>query len=287
MKKDLETMTVSLHGEKVSLLVSNGFLDNLSERTRWKNRAHSHHVYEVHLLVRGESRLNVEGQTLTIKEGQAVLFAPGQFHEFHAAANEFERLSFYFMPDKKAQAMRAVLQSKVKGFQLFQATEEMLLIGRTMPQYWTESMPYRQEKRTAQLTSIFIDICWELGLVTKEPWDANTGSSRMLLCDDFFADTAGRTAKQLADILQMSERQLNRCLMEIYGMSFQQKLVQSRMERASLLLRTTAKTVSQIAEEVGYDAESGLYKEFRKRFGMTPQQYRKQQQKPARSGHKV
>lgn len=276
MEKDLETMSVTLHGEKIYLLISNGFLDNLSERTRWKNRAHSHHVYEVHLLIRGESRLNIEGQSITIKEGQAVLFAPGQFHEFHASADGFERISFYFMPDKKALAMRAVLQDKVKGFQVFQATEEMLLIGRNMPQYWTGGMAYRQEKRTAQLTNLFIDLCWALGLVTKEPWDANTGSSRMLLCDDFFADTAGRSAKQLADILQISERQLNRCLIEIYGMSFQQKLVHSRMERAAWLLRTTNKSVCQIAEAVGYDAESGLYKEFRKRFGVTPQQYRNQ-----------
>lgn len=276
MEKDLETMAVSLHGEKIYLLVSNGFLDNLSERTRWKNRAHNHHVYEVHLLIRGESRLNIEGKSIPIKEGQAVLFAPGQFHEFHASADGFERISFYFMPDKKAEAMRSVLQNKVNGFQIFQATEEMLLIGRNMPQYWTGAMPYRQEKRTAQLTNMFIDICWVLGLVTKEPWDANAGSSRMLLCDDFFADTAGRSAKQLADILQISERQLNRSLMEIYGMSFQQKLVHSRMERAAWLLRTTDKSVCQIAESVGYDAESGLYKEFRKRFGMTPQQYRNQ-----------
>jgi len=281
MKKDRdsETTTVTLHGEKVFLMVSNGFLDHQSERTRWKNRAHSHHVYEVHMLVRGESLLCIEGQRITLKEGQAVLLAPEQFHEFHAPAGTFERLSFFFIPDETSVSMRSVLQNKVKGFQIFEASEEMLFIGRSMPQYWTKAMPYRHEKRKAQLTNLFIDICWALDFITKEPWAGNTDSSRMLLCDDFFSDTAGRSAKQLADILQMSERQLNRCLMEFYGMSFQQKLVQSRMERASLLLRTTDKTVSQIAEDVGYDAESGLYKEFRKRFGMTPQQYRKQSQK--------
>lgn len=276
MKKDLETITTSLYGETIYLQIPDDFLESRHDRSRWKRCAHYHQAYEVHLLVQGGCQVNMEGQTIPLNEGQAVLIAPGQYHEFFAPDGEFERFSFFFMPGNNAQGMCAVLREKVKGFQIFDATEEMLQTGRKMPQDWERKAPFRQEKRKAQLINMFIDICWELGLVIEEPWDVSMGLSRLLLCDDFFADTAGRSARHLADILQISERQLNRCLMEFYGMNFQQKMVQSRMERAAWLLRTTDKSVSQIAEEVGYEAENGLYKGFRKAYGMPPQQYRKQ-----------
>lgn len=275
MKKDMESIAVSLNNETVYLQISR-YADNEADWHTWVECAHNHKVYEVHILTQGACRLNIEGRVVSLTQGQAVLLAPGQYHEPHVLTEELERVSFFFMPDETAETMCQVLSKKAMDFQVFTATDEMIQTGRQLLRDWIEDGPYRKEKRKALLTSLAIDVFRQLELVNKEQKDVSAEPSRMFLCDGYFASTTNRSAKQLARYLRMSERQMNRCLMEFYGMSFQQKLVQSRMERASWLLRTTDKSVSQIATEVGYDAESGFYKEFRKRYGMTPLQYRKQ-----------
>lgn len=275
MKKDQESIAITLNSETIYMQLSK-YYEREEEWHIWREHAHNHRVYEVHLLTQGTCRLKVEGELVLLQQGQAVLLAPDQYHEPHVLSEEFERVSFFFMPDEGADSLRAELYKKVKHYQVFAATEEMLQTGRTLLRDWQEDKPYRNEKRKALLTGLIIDTFRQLELVTKEQQDVNKEPSRLFLCDAYFSGTAKKSAQQLAKYLRMSERQMNRCLMDFYGMSFQQKLVQSRMERASWLLRTTDKSVSQIAEEVGYDAESGFYKEFRKHYGMTPLQYRKQ-----------
>lgn len=275
MKKDRESIIITLNGEAVYVQISR-YCEAEAEWHIWREHAHNHRVYEVHLLTQGACQLNVEGEMVLLQQGQAILLAPDQYHEPRVLTEELERVSFFFMPDEGADSLRAELYKKVKHYQVFAATEEMLRNGQRLLRDWLEDSPYRKEKRKALLTGLLIDTFRQLELVTKEQQEADPEPSRMFLCDAYFSGTAKRSAQQLARYLRMSERQMNRCLIEFYGMSFQQKLVQSRMERASWLLRTTNKSVSQIAEEVGYDAESGFYKEFRKCYGMTPLQYRKQ-----------
>ena len=275
MKKDQESIAITLNSETVYVQLTR-YHECEKEWHIWREHAHNHRVYEVHFLTNGACQLNVEGEMVMLQQGQAILLAPDQYHEPHVLTEELERVSFFFMPDEMADCLRAELYKKVKQYRVFTATEEMLQSGRRLLRDWLEDSPYRKEKRKALLTGLLIDTFRQLELVTKEQQDVNKEPSRMFLCDGYFSTTTNRSAQQLAKYLRMSERQMNRCLMEFYGMSFQQKLVQSRMERASWLLRTTDKSVSQIAEEVGYDAESGFYKEFRKRYGVTPLQYRKQ-----------
>lgn len=275
MKNVLDSIAVSLNNEKVYLQVCKTDLENEDDWPSWA-QAHNHKVYELSLLIGGECRINVEGQSLTLSSGQAIMIAPEQYHETHALTEPFERLTFFFMPDETAQSMRAVLGEKIKGFRVLTATPETLHTVKQILRDAREEAPYWREKRKALLTNITIDIFRQLELTNKECHNGNEDYSRLFLCDAYFSGITQKSPKQLAQFLQMSERQMNRCLMEFYGMSFQQKLVQSRMERAAWLLRTTDKNVSQIAQEIGYDTESGFFKEFRKRYGMTPMQYRRE-----------
>lgn len=80
----------------------------------------------------------------------------------------------------------------------------------------------------------------------------------------------------LAEELHLSRSQLNRFLKEQYGMTFREKLLRTRLDRASWLLRHTEKPVEDIVGAVGYSSESAFFQVFRKHFGMTPEKYRKQ-----------
>ena len=277
MKRDMDTMTISLNDEKLYLQILRSFHENTDKWHQWRHVPHSHTVYELHFILRGCCRLTIDGCKMDISAGQAVLIAPEKYHEPFSEDGEFERLSFFFMPDKQAGSIQRVLTAQVGDYIIFPATTSMLDMGRVILRDWNESGPFRKEMRQAMFTSLMILVFRHLGIANKMRTEVGREPPRMFLCDDYFTDpTEKKSIADLAEYLQMSLRQVNRCLVDFYGMSFQQKLTQTRMEQAAWMLCTTDKSINEIAEMVGYDSESGFYKVFRKHYQMTPKQYRKQ-----------
>ena len=62
---------------------------------------------------------------------------------------------------------------------------------------------------------------------------------------------------------------------EITGMSILTFLNTARIRKACLLLTTTDKPVTWIAQETGYESASRFSRTFKKEVGMTPREYRK------------
>lgn len=58
------------------------------------------------------------------------------------------------------------------------------------------------------------------------------------------------------------------------GSSFKELLQQKRLDRAQFLLQETKLSVPEIIEAVGYDNTSYFYRIFKRRFGITPKEYR-------------
>lgn len=63
------------------------------------------------------------------------------------------------------------------------------------------------------------------------------------------------------------------------GMAFRDYLKKVRLEKACGYLRTTEKSVAEISSLVGYSDAAFLYKIFKKELGVTPNEYRKMQNK--------
>ena len=60
---------------------------------------------------------------------------------------------------------------------------------------------------------------------------------------------------------------------EINGISFKQYVVEKRLQRAILLLKTTNRKMIDIAMDCGFDSISGFYSAFRKKTGTTPNKF--------------
>lgn len=82
-------------------------------------------------------------------------------------------------------------------------------------------------------------------------------------------------ASKLASELGLSVRQLNRIFKSYYGSSFGQMLSESRLKRAEKLLTTTNEPIEGIAFDVGYRSVSTFLAAFKKRYGTTPNKYRR------------
>ena len=81
-------------------------------------------------------------------------------------------------------------------------------------------------------------------------------------------------AKDVAESLFISERQLMRITRKRYGTTFRQTLQNKRLDVAAKLLCKTDDSAAEISRKVGFQSVSHFYRAFGKRFGLTPNAYR-------------
>jgi len=85
------------------------------------------------------------------------------------------------------------------------------------------------------------------------------------------------TVKDMAARCYISEEQLNRISKKLYDLSPRAKLIQLRMDKATDLLAYQEWSVAMIAHRLGYRDPYNFTHRFKKFFGCSPSQYRKEQ----------
>ena len=83
------------------------------------------------------------------------------------------------------------------------------------------------------------------------------------------------TLEELAEIAKLSPFYFSRMFKRETGFAPLEYVINTRIEHAKTLLLTTGKSVSEIAEEVGYATPGSLINLFVKKVGASPGQYRK------------
>lgn len=89
---------------------------------------------------------------------------------------------------------------------------------------------------------------------------------------DQLAEDLSLTA--MAELAAMSPTHFSKAFRKAMGESPLQYVIAARMEKAAVLLRTTALTVAEVAYRVGYEDVSRFGQHFKRRFGATPAAFR-------------
>lgn len=87
------------------------------------------------------------------------------------------------------------------------------------------------------------------------------------------------TAQDIADALFISVRHLSRIVERRYGTTLHRVLTEMRIARAEKLLRTTDMSAEKIALIVGFGSKAGFWREFSRKYGMPPGEYRRTEKK--------
>lgn len=80
----------------------------------------------------------------------------------------------------------------------------------------------------------------------------------------------------LAGLAGLHPNYFSNLFTDIFGMPPREYILRKRTERAQLLLWTTGMPVKQVADAAGFEDASYFCRVFRRRVGMTPQMYRRQ-----------
>lgn len=150
----------------------------------------------------------------------------------------------------------------------FQAHERIHTVRREL----RERKNGYQEIAQAELLMLLLEVARRLPReeVTEQPVSANLDELKLDLIDEFFSQNYDRPdckRKDLAQILCISERQLSRIFAQNYGMSFRERLLQSRMEMAESLRKNENLSAEQLSERVGYSSASAFRAAYKNYFG--------------------
>lgn len=246
----------------------------------WNTARHCNANYELHIVLKGNCKLDVTSKIYTLEAGNAIVIAPNEYHMPHVTSSDFLRLSIPFSLSE--HHLSKALRQAIPTSKIFPLTEALSRLSSLILEELSGIQPFSEDLLPALLSQLMITIFRELGVcdssgnsTAKAPADWRTD-----VIDTFFEDNMAcyGTEEQLADALHISKRQLARVLLEHYGMNFRQKLLVTRMDHAGWLLRTTDKSIGEICSIVGYNSETTFFKNFKNHYDVTPLQYRKQHQ---------
>jgi len=246
---------------------------------RWNEKRHMHAEYEFHVILEGRCRLTCDEGTLCLKTGEAAVIVPGAYHSTEQDSEEHTRLPLSVAPlDRRAkeQMKQAVTASAAKLVLTRMAAE-------TAKAFLEESFdpdrgndPVLQALLLVLATELFRVLQMEDHTATEQKEENRKIRSGII--DNFFqnqiTETRGRDV--LAGQLGISVRQVDRVLEEKYGMTYRDKLLETRMDRAGNLLKNSGKSISEISFEVGYTSENAFFKQFRRYYRTTPGAYRRE-----------
>lgn len=273
---DCSFFEINLEGQKLHIRVGNA---HYKHRYVWDgDRRHCHSEYELHIVLSGKAQVHAGKEIHQLAVGSAMLIAPGVYHNAITEKGDIERLSMQILvPDG---LLSKNLQSEVQTCRVFSVSKHLRDLCTDYYYETSAANPYRRELQSALLTQLLIGVFREVGTKQLNAKNEATISvlERMAIIDGFFGNQFFGDAKleDLAARLYLSPRQVSRFLLKHYGMNYRELQIRARMDHAAWALRTTEQTIPYIAQQAGYRSESAFYKVFFKQYGITPQQYRRE-----------
>ena len=261
----------------------------LHHRYAWNSLRHSNVSYELHIILHGSCTVEVAEDTLSLSAGDALLIAPGVYHAAQANSGPFERFTITFSAPKSALA--ANLQLTINPYvQINTPSDIRSLCSSIMREYSGEPL-YQDAQLHFQLGQLLVFLLRQFSMleyraernVRSTVGNVSKDITEMITTiEAFFAKNMASygVMQQLADRLHVSKRQLCRLIPELYGMTFREKLLDTRMDYAAYLLRTPQKSATEICKQVGYSSEPTFYTKFKQHHGISPAQYRRKYQNP-------
>jgi AraC-like DNA-binding protein len=253
--------------------------------------SHSHSGYELHFIPHGSGWLSVSGRTYDISPGIFYLTGPDVFHE--QRSDPYDPMAEYcinFEILKGANTHRNPKNMEGDIISISNALENT--------KFWYGKDCYQcnrlfesiieeiNVKHTGYyfsiknyLNQIFINTarCFlgnEKSFQT--PPLKNIDDNRRIIIDNYLnIHDRKHSINELSKKVGLGKRQLNRIMLQYYGMTFQKKLMQIKMHKAENLLKTTGLSVKDIASQVGIDDTSYFCRVFKKFWGVTPTSFRK------------
>lgn len=246
-------------------------------RRYWSRGRHAGSSYELHMVLAGAAEFETPDHVYVLQESHGILVAPNHPHYARSYSGEFER--FYVHLDLESSKLHQILFPDEERCRVFTISNQVRETAKLILEELSEKKPLSHKCIRAAFHLLLINLLRDLGLKMEERdrEGNNEEAIRRNAIDTFFGSNMpfGCSKERLARELGVSERQLGRILQDLYGKSFREMLLQSRMENAAWMLRSSDRPIGEVARALKYSSEVPFCQAFREWYRMTPSEYRK------------
>jgi AraC-like DNA-binding protein len=237
---------------------------------------HEHINYEVFIVTSGELTLISEEGGSTYRS--SILTVPPRFKHFSVSGGEVT--AFFVTPSRqseKEELMRFEEALPPDKIAVMPLSADTLAFSEGLVHSLNSDSGCSEQRATAYLELIFSDLLEHLGVYGLKKGEGSRDDSLFSVMEDFvnhrYSESVG--LKELSARLGLSSRQTARVVRRLYSEPLSSVIKNKRLTVAAALLKNTSKTVTDIAEEVGYASQSRFYCDFKKRYGITPKSVRR------------
>lgn len=261
-----------------------------SQSTRW----HWHDELEFSLVTRGRVTFYAEAQQFALEAGDALYISSGTIHHVEGAAGCVVE-NLIFSPSYLGNGMSPVLQKYV---------EPVLHRGPSM-------LPLQQSDRTSAPIIAWLKEVLRIWAQKQPLWELSILSGVLELWKAFYPQAAPYfklsqnkqheltrirlqtmmayiaqhyaeliPLEQIADAAHISPSEALRCFQSGLQTTPVQYLIDYRLSAAQHRLLASSDSVTRIAADCGFHATGYFCRMFRKKYGMTPVEFRNKQRTP-------
>lgn len=242
---------------------------------------HDHDYWEFFTILSGETKHVGEINAQTLVAGTGVLVHPWDKHKFIAAAHNYSQMNV-MITDDYFRELLGIIDPK----------QYELLVSVKHPIYYeidssalkeliktVHALQTIDDKETDKFINlvkcIWLDI---IKLIYRSDLHANYDYPEWL--NDFIQkmrlpENISKPVSELCSLTYFSYSHLTRLFRQYTGETLSNYLSTLRLNYGAMLLRTTDMSVLSISSSVGYDSLSHFMRMFKKRFNMTPKQYKR------------
>lgn len=232
---------------------------------------HHHDFFEIDIIISGNGESNINGKSYALQKGDIVFISPSDHHNYvmaESTAMKFINIAFP-MGVISTQAMN-VLTTDLKVIRMKEDEYECVtkvfdFVAKKYDENSYDCMLLM--KASIEWLIVFLSYSLEKNPANKSQ---NADFSRVLIYinNNFSQENLNRAS--VANAIHMSPIHFSKKFHKVVGISFQDYLLNTRLNYASTMLKMTNMTVAEIADLSGFGSDSYFSKIFKKRFGISP-----------------
>lgn len=228
--------------------------------------------YLIHYIVKGKGTYRVGNHTYPLSEGQGFLIMPGEI-TFYQADDE-DPWEYYWIGFNGKQVNKLLEACRLGRHQPILNYNKDDALQRILQKLALGSTKYKvNEYEQIGYAYLFFSILMKSEESSNIPQDEYVNKATKFIQNNYSYPIS---IEQIANYIGIERTYLFRVFKKILGISPQEYLIQYRLEKGTQLLIQSGMGITEIAYSCGFREVGYFSRCFKKKYGVSPFQYRKQ-----------
>ncbi len=271
-------------------LLSPGKLIAIRPHTRFVHfPPHSHDFIEMVYMLSGSTVHIINGNKVTVKEGELLFLGKGAVHEIRPAGERDLAVNFIILPPFFDRTLNMIGQEETPirrfivdslrdgqnqaGYMHFKVADVVPINNLVENLLYTIQKDMLNKRLINQTTMglIFMQLLNYTDHLAQGSKEEDTILKVYRYIEENYRTA---TLSEISEMLYYNMHNLSRSIKEKTGSNFTELLQEKRLSQAAYLLKNTEMKVANISQAVGYENVSYFHRIFAEKYGVSPKKYR-------------